>query len=222
MNLSEMRVKLRRRIGNPTVNAVTDVQLNDHINDAYTEIADRFRFHQVRKRCVFTTEDGRESYGIPTEATTILRVRDNTNGVKLEKFDDRRMAERRVADGELPTGFPIHYARYRDYLSLDPVPNGAYEIEVYYKRSMTNLLNDADVPVLPVVWHEGIVKLARFKYFEDVLDLPKARVAQDFWQNWLSDKPTELDEEKVDFDSGVSVPTLEQGLDRRQDFNTSL
>lgn len=213
-----MRDKLRRQIGNPTTTAVSDGQLVEHLNDAYREIANKYRFHRLRKLCTFDTEIGTSRYGLPTDCSVVLRVRDTTNEVKLEKFGDRRMADR--ADATMQAK-PKSYARYRDFVELDPIPDGVYTIELFYKSAITELVADGDVPVIPDSWHEGIVKLARFKYFEDQVDLPKAKAAYDLFGAWIQDQPVEVDEEKLDMDSGVSVPTLEQSLTQRLDFNYS-
>lgn len=207
MQLSDMRTRLRKTIGNPDTTDVPDADLNELINLAYRDIAGRYRFHTVRKLCQFTTVDGTERYGLPTDCEVVLRVRDVTNGTKLRKRGDRFAAVQEASDDEV-TGKPTDYVRQRDWILLDPTPDDAYVMELYYKAGITDLDADTDEPILPEAWHEGILKLARHKFYDDSGDIPKATYALANYDSWLSTKPIEFDEEKKDIDQGVEIPTL--------------
>ena len=124
MNLTTMRTRLRKRIGNPDTNDVPDTDLNEYINQAYKDIADRFRFHQVRKLCSFTTTSGSKDYELPSALIAILNVRDRTNGAKLEKTDLRDDADQESVDDDID-GIPTKYIRIRNFIRLEPTPDGA-------------------------------------------------------------------------------------------------
>jgi len=221
MNLGQMRTKLRRRIGNPVDPNVTDDLLNEMINQGYRDVADRFRFHKNRKLCTFLTVAGQSNYGLPTELLSIIKMRDMSNGGRIMKSDARQDSEREVdtTDNE---GKPKHYTRYKSWVMLRPTPDDEYTIEVFYKADIVDLVSDVEEPILPVVWHYGIVEMAKYYYYMDQPDLPKAQAAMAAFNDWVSSKPTEVDEEKMDFDTGVAVPTLTQGgSDSRLDFNHS-
>lgn len=218
MELSDMVAVLRRRIGNPSTTDVTDTILKEHINSAYVEIADNFRFHKTRKLCTFTTVASTRRYGLPTDCDVVLKVRDNTNSVRIEKSDSRRFAELTDTTTE---GFPTQYARFRDWIELQPTPDGAYEIQLYYRVATTLLSADTDEPALPASWHEGILRLARWYYYTEEGDEPKANSAYNSYTVWASKKTNEVDEEKVDFDSGVSLPELSDFVPQGLDFNHS-
>lgn len=218
MQLTEMRSRLRRQVGNPTTTDVADSVLTQHINSGYKEIANKFRFHTVRKLCRFSTVVGTKRYGIPSDCAVVLRVRDLTNEKRLEKFDDRRAFEEVDLD---TTGYPTYYTRFRDWVELHPSPNGVYEIELHYKADMADLAGDTETPTLPTSWHEGILRLAKYYYYDEQGDIPKATAAYNAYTVWADSKPIEVDEEKTDFDSGVTVPTLSNGLPKNLDFNHS-
>lgn len=207
MNLLEIRTRLRRRVGSPDATDVTDASLNEFINTAYRDIASRFRFHKVRKLCTFDTIASTSRYGLPTDCEVVLRLRDQTTGMKLRKEDDSFEAGLEgVAD--TVEGVPASYLRQRDWVKISPVPDGVYTIEVFYKAGITDLVNDTDSPVIPASWHEGIVKLARHGFYDDAGDVPKAQYALQNYASWLSTKSIEVDEEKVDMDKGVRIPSL--------------
>jgi hypothetical protein len=91
MILSEMQELLKGRIGNPIEAEVSTNKLTSLLNQAYTDIADRYRFHKARKRCRFVTVVGEARYDLPTDVLEVYRVSDVTNNVKIDKWGDRRL-----------------------------------------------------------------------------------------------------------------------------------
>lgn len=222
MDLHGMRDKLRIRIGNPTTTDVSDLRLSDVINRAYDDIAARYKFHRVRKICLFDTVVGQARYGIPADCFAVLRVRDNTNGKRLDKIGDTKFSDRTDTVALTTNGRPRRYIRQRDWITLDPPPDDVYQIELFYKSKPADLVADSDTPVIPEQWHEGIIRLARFYYWDDIGDLPKAESASGIFDKWVAEMPTEFDDEAQAIDTGVGIPTLEQSqTSRRLDFDSS-
>lgn len=206
-SLSEMRLELRTKIGSPTTTDVPDALLTRLLNEAYRDIGTKHPFHETRQVAYMTTTSGTGRYNLPSDATIIRRVWDATNGRRLEKAGQRLASERRGAD-LLQNGFPRSYIRAGTYLQLHPVPDGAYTIYVYYSSAVADLTDDADVPVLPLPWHTGIVKYARYLFWDERGDINKAQYSYSAYKLWLADKPSELDEEKADMEGGVEIPSL--------------
>lgn len=211
MDLTTMRTRLRARIGNPDTTDVPDATLTRIINSAYTDIADRFRFHSARKLCTFPTVADTQDYGLPTDLIEIMKVRDQTNGWQLSKADYLDEAAKEERSDSVITERPRFYIRYRNFIRLEPTPDGVYTIELFYRAGITELSADGDTPILPSAWHEGIIKLARHYFYDEVGDIPKAQYALSIYNSWLSTKPNEVDEEKKDLDKGVRIPTLATG-----------
>lgn len=215
MQLDEMRTMLRARIGNPSTVDVIDPKLNEVINLAMHDISGRYRFHKARKRCTFLTVAGQSAYSLPIDCEVVYRLADITNFKKLEKIGDRQFS----TQTDNVNAKPLKYVRYRDFVELVPIPDDVYTIEVFYKYFVVTLANDGDSPGIPASWHYGIVLLAKWYYYTDQADAPKAAMAYEAFKLWVSDKPTEIDEESVDIDSGVDILTLSQQSTPRQDFN---
>jgi hypothetical protein len=214
MNLFEMRTQLRSRIGNPTITDVPDSVLTQELNAAYLDIEDRYRFHKARKRCQFLTVPGQSRYDLPSDVLSVFRVSDETNHRKMIKIGER--------DAPQTLAKPMRYVRYRDWLELDPTPDGVYTMEVYYKYFHGRMSEDQHVPGLPLAWHEGIVVLAKYNYYINIAtDQVKAGAAYQAWELWIRTKPTEIDEESVDIDSGVEVVPLNMSTTDRLDFDHS-
>lgn len=225
MQLQELQTRLRSQIGNPSLVDVTNEDLTQLLNDSMKDITGRYRFHKARKRCVFWTVRGQGAYGLPVDCESVFRLWDQTNRVKLEKIGDRQFSSQtNLAD---TVGKPTKYVRYRDYVELYPIPDqgtsaeaeDGYAIEVFYKYKQVLLSDAADSPGIPDSWHLGIVLYAKYLYYIGQGDIPKQQSSLETWKIWVADKPTEIDEESVDIDSGVDVLTLSQTIDPRQDFN---
>lgn len=215
MNLSQIRTRLRRRIGNPDTGDVSNTDLNEYINDSYRELAVNYSHHKVRKICTFPTVVGTADYGIPADAGAILGVRDTTNNVKLVKFGLRRGDTVTVTQN----GRPQAYERIRGFVRLYPPPDGIYTIRLRYRENITDLSADGDEPLIPMTWHFGIVLHARWNYFDDKGDIPKATHAWNTFVAWVEGKQTEIEEESIDLDSGVELPTLAGNVEPRLDFD---
>lgn len=211
MDLSTMRTRLRARIGNPDTTDVPDADLTRIVNSAYGDIADRFRFHMVRKICTWDTVSGTQDYGLPTDLLEIIKVRNQTEGWQIKKGDYVDAADKWERSDSVIESRPTHYIRYRNFMRLEPTPDGVYTIELFYKAGVVNLVDNADEPILPSTWHEGIIKLARHYFYDEKGDIPKAQYALAIYNSWLSTKPNEVDEEKKDLDKGVRIPTLASG-----------
>lgn len=214
MTIAELRARLRRQIGNPSATAVTDATLDIYINGAYRDIAEKYKFHKVRRICRFDTVAGSDKYDLPTDTGTILKVRDLTNENRLRMYDPNEVFENVVTET-----YPKAYAHIRDWIQLFPTPDDVYTIEVMYKANVYDLSDINTTPVMPSSWHEGIPLLARHKYYDDAGDVGKAIYALNVFKNWVQDKPVEVNEEKSEIDAGVRLPSLARTYPR-YDFDS--
>ena len=218
MNLTEMRDSLREKVGNPTIGDVTDTKLSEHLNTAYRDIAVKYRFHGVRRRCSFPTVIDIQKYVLPTDVGALFKVWDVTNKRPLVKIGHEQLPDN-LSD---TSGQPLQYLRSVDWIELYPIPDAVYTIEMWYKTQVADLASPADEPAIPLPWHVGIVNLGRWYYWDEKGDIPKARWAMDNFKVWVSDMPVEVDEETVGIDSGVRIPTLLNNFDKGLEWDKSL
>ena len=207
MNLSELRTKLRENVGNPSVAEVPNATLDALNNEAYEEIHDKFGFLKARKIVTFPTIASSELYQLPDDCLAVFSVWNTTAGHKrkLEKKDENWLATQQDEED----GDPVAYVRQRGWIQLVPTPDAVYTMRLMYKAHYTAMTLDADTPAIPLSWHPGIWRLARFRYWDQKGDLVKAQWANDVWLQWLSDKPSELQEEyQMDDTEGVTMPFL--------------
>lgn len=201
-----MRTALRSKVGNPTVAEVTDATLNRFLNEAYRFIVGRYAFNETRCVKTFDTSATVSRYTVPPNLLALHRLWDDTNKKKLEKRGIRFLA---TARKNVPNGKPLYYVRTKDWFQLIPTPDAVYTVNIFYLQDVTDMAADADVPVIPATWHDGITIKARHLYYDERGDIGKAIYAKNEWKDWVSDKPSEIDLEKDDLeDSGVIVASL--------------
>jgi hypothetical protein len=206
MNLEDLNARLRRSIKRPGEEDVSEEDLTQYINEGYRDLCGRYAHHMTRKICTFLTVAGHAKYQLPDDCASVMWMRDQTHGNKLWKKGDRSRADQRVPIFE---HWPRKYLRARNYVYLIPTPiEDGYVIEFQYIAIPALLALPADVPVLPVTWHMGIVLRARWYYFIDRGDIAQQNAALNTYTVWVSDKPSEIEEETVDIDSGVELPEL--------------
>lgn len=218
MDLTTARSTLRSKIGSPNTTDVPDTTLTRIINAAYREIGTKYPFNEIRCLTSFSTVVDQPRYNLPTDLAIIRRLWDDTNKHRLRKRGMRYLSALPI---NLVAGKPRDYVRGPTWIELVPQPDAAYTIDLYYDTSIGDLVADSDIFVLPLGWHDGIVLKARHIYYDEKGDIGKAIYAKNEWKDWVSDKPSEIDQEKDDMeDVGVILTDLGGEYSRRQGRRT--
>lgn len=217
MDLLGLRTKLRSKVGNPSTAESSDTFLDGLINEAAEEIQNKYVFHKGRRIVTFPTIADSTLYDVPLDCVAVFSLWNTTTNYqgKISKKDENWLA----AQQSNTAGPPIGYVRQRGWIELSPAPDQVYTLRLFYKTGYTLLTQDDDTPVIPNTWHPGIWRLARVNYWDEKGDLAKAQWSKSFWDQWVQDKPDELQEEyQMDMTEGVTMPGLIRGSD--QDANT--
>lgn len=216
MNHTALIARTRAAIGSPSATAVPDATITDHINNGYRQITTRYRFHANMIRSTFSTVAGTASYPLNALDLEVHNVWNKTTGRVIRKIDQLNLQsyDDSVA---YPTsrGVPTKFYRDGSNLVLFPNPDSVYTIEILTKRLPVVLSAGSDVPVIPETWHDCLVYWARWSYFDSIGDYPKAQYAWNTIQTWLQQRPSEFDEESVNFVHSVDVVTLASGVNSR-------
>ena len=221
MNLTTALGELRTRVGNPSTGEVTDLVLTSVLNYTIREIATKYRFYQFRVEGTIPTVLGTADYALPSNVRVVLSVWDATNRIQLRKTGQRFNATSLTIYSGI-NGKPQRYGRVGNNIRLFPTPDAVYSIKYLGKQVPADLVAGGDLVVLPDAWMDGMLKLGRAKYYDDIAhNATKAIEAYNSWTLWLETQPTEIDEEKVDDDSGVEIPTLGV-VEPRYDWDSSL
>ena len=222
MTLAQLRTALRLRIGSPSTTDVPDANLTGHVNSAYQEILNKYKFKRRRGKAKFSTQIGVSKYIVSDLTDVIYTVWDRTNGKMLERVGKTKLAQEdynSTPPTSVQNGKPTQWDHAETYLHLLPAPDAVYQIEFVYKVIFVALSLDADVPIIPFNWHRGIIILGAHIYYDDEgSDPQKAVYHKNQFRDWVADQPVEEHEATESIDSGVQVPSLSGGaMTRRPD-----
>jgi len=204
MTHTEMLTQLRTLLGEPTTSDVPDAQLTLRLNQAYLRICDTHNLPQLLARTAFNTVVGTQSYALAATDLWLLSVWNKTHGYKLRKIDFNMLNVYDDSSSTSPaTGRPKRYYRDVSTVTIYPKPDAIYAMEFVTKIKPTKLTASGDTPILSEPWHEGICLLARWYWFDQHFDYPKAQYAYSVWQTWLQTKPNEAHQESVDLNEAA-------------------
>ena len=193
--------------------------MDECLNDSNQEITDKYIFHKGRKIVTFPTVSGSKLYDIPSDCLSVFSIWNTTTNFqqKLRKRDENWLATQQTETN----GPPVCYVRQRGWIQLSPTPDAVYTLRLFYKAWTATLVTDGDVPAIPEAWHPGVWRYARYIYWDQIRgDNAKAQWCLGVFQQWVSDKPTELQEEQqMDDTEGVIIPGL-VGRVASNDFNS--
>lgn len=211
MNLSELRRRLRQQVGKPSEVQVPNDQLDDAINEAYGHILDRYPHSVNNSWFKFSTLSGEGDYNIPDYIGPIDQVWDVALWKKLPQIPDTNIA---TLDGRANSR-PRGWVRVNNGITLYPQPDGVYEIGVKAKITSAPLASPSDLPMLDGSWHDGIVRRARYEWYDHwAPDATKAREALASWGEWIATKTTIQEQEVVTTLMPVEVPTLAAAMNQ--------
>jgi len=161
MTLAEIRAQVRYRVGQRA-----DLQTNDgltsldySINAAYDEITHNFRFTELERLDLGqSAAQGDESIPVPTNAYAVLTVFNTTDSLRLQPLVGGWEArERNFSTTQVR---PDRWVRFADALFFKQPADATYNFRIAVQDSPTELTAASASPVIPRVWHRGIIILA--------------------------------------------------------------
>ena len=167
----EMRDIVRDMLGGETSETLSDTRILRYLNMGYLKTAAKFKPDQLKAATptTITTADGTGSYELSID--TVLCVDDlinDTSDYRLYSFSDTQ--HHSYNQGADATGSPIYYrvdgvgSNNRFNISLFPVPDAVYTINVEYFKKPTELKlsPSATSTVLPEQLDESIMYRATY------------------------------------------------------------
>ena len=121
--------------------------------DAFTELtqAPKASFRELDALYEVTLHPDQRNITVPADFWFILSIRD-----KWRKFEQVHW---QVIDRVYRShGIPVRYARYKDYIEFDPIPDRRHELQVRYRRRLPPLAPGLIIP-LEREWHELLITL---------------------------------------------------------------
>jgi hypothetical protein len=147
MNLGQLRTEVLNRGFDP---GVYGARIDQFINDAQNLIARRVDYYINEDSQTYSTVAGTNLYPLPTNFARVreLFATDVTQIIAPVGIRD--------IDGSSSTtqGRPYAYALDGANLHLYPTPDNIYPLELRYWTMPPALINDTDIPTIPVDWHQ--------------------------------------------------------------------
>lgn len=215
MNFGTIQTHVLRNLGNRQLGGDTAIitLVKEWINSCYIDLVTTGKFPELNRfapipvptledKDTFTTGVGLDYYNYPTNALTITALKDTTNDNPLVQRD---MATLQKYKSTAP-GKPRFYASYGGKIYLDPTPDATYTIYRLFRKKIADatLVNNEDIPVVGVEWHEAIEIGATYRGLRSIGD-PRM-------EKWLADLKAYIiahseqqTEEEEDFDDGFQV-----------------
>ena len=167
----------------------TTDQQTRFINEAYREIhrARRWPFLEAIDTSS-NTAAGTPSYAIPMsnwrnlDAVRLSWPADLTQNLMIDYMEPQDLFDRQQNDPTVAT--PQYWTMYAQQLWFYPIPDQAYQIKIFYIIEPPDLADDADVPLVPVAYHDLLVTGALFRSAARQRDF----INMELWQaKWGSD-----------------------------------
>jgi len=146
----QLKSEITQRMGN---RQDLSTRIDQWAMDAFTELtqAPQASFRELDAIYEPIAKTGQSKIPIPADFWFILSLRDNTR-----KYDQVHW---QVLDRVYrTTGLPTRYARYQDWIELDPIPSQDIPLIMRYRRRLPKLAAGMEIP-LEREWHEMLITL---------------------------------------------------------------
>lgn len=164
MNRSELRTNMRLLLNEETAGFWSDADLNKCVNMAcqkVNSIVSGIKEDYFTASATFVTVANTKSYNLPTDCRFVRRMEiyDTSDTGKIYKVDEIKFPQTE-AQGPWPypyTGRPIGYYLIGTHFDLHPIPDGVYNMRIYYDTRKNDLSTESDSPSIPTDFHDSVV-----------------------------------------------------------------
>lgn len=166
--LSSLRTELQAQFSGRT--DVTTARYNLWINKAYREVCSMVRLRETMGSVPFSLVASQPFYLIPVQVASALRLAlVDTTDYPIEGGRELRQIDygvwRTLDDITVPASgidaVPTSWFRWRRMIVVWPTPQTSYTANLDCMIRPDDLVNDTDSPLLPIEFHDSILKRAR-------------------------------------------------------------
>lgn len=182
MNVGEIGTRVKRTFGDESGVQLTDDDLYRYINDGTRQLILQNE-ELLQTLGTMSAVLGQQTYTLPVDLLILKSVsykipNQDTfyrlNGMSFNDFHE--YVEGWDSTNSLAKGAPVAFMRYGDQISLFPIPDvaGVNNIKIYYNRKPVDVAALVDIPDIPVLYHEVLVKYCLSQAYEMDEDLEAA------------------------------------------------
>ena len=209
MNLGEIKTAVQRLFGDESGAQITEADIIRWANDAQVDIVRKTEVLQSHRETDVSSGD--KSYELPSDFMFMSRA--TLDGIKLARTTIQEIDARSSSADNVADGTPSHFYTWggRIYLYPGPSSGGTGNLDIWYVKSPVALVNDEDIPEIPVHMHEDMVRfcLARARELDADYDAAE-RSAMDY-EARISQSRHELTTQPIDSFPAVRVVPGDEG-----------
>jgi hypothetical protein len=179
LSLADLQEEIYDNLG-MSQDDISLTKVNQNINRAFWEISKKLKFREQDDSFVITLTPGTNSYAIGAyisdlDAIRHLTILDTQNASTIWTPIQQTTYEE-LMDVENDTNpayqIPTKYARFESSIVFNYLPSYAYQVKVWYKKSLGDVLISG--PPVPEEWHEVIAYGATARCWINMGSVPKA------------------------------------------------
>lgn len=129
-------------------------RIKDWTNEVYTEICNSGYWRFLETESSFSTLIDQETYTLDADCLVnrIINVREMETPSLLNRIDFKAIDKSYPDTSDTSTGTPSYYYFENNEMSLFPVPNAVITINYRYYKTVTEMSEATDVPLIPEHW----------------------------------------------------------------------
>jgi hypothetical protein len=182
MNVGDIGTRVKRQFGDESGVQLTDDDLYRYINDGTRQLILQ---NEELLQTLGTTSAvvGQQDYALPVDLLILKSVSYKIPGgdtfyrMEGKSFNEfNEYIDAWDSTNSLAKGTPLVYMKYGDHISVFPIPDvaGTNNIKIYYNRKPVDVNDLTDIPDIPVLYHEVLVKYCLSQAYEMDEDLEAA------------------------------------------------
>jgi len=146
----QLKSEITQRMGN---RQDLSTRIDQWAMDAFTELtqAPKATFRELDAIYDVIAKQGEQRIAVPGDFWFILSLRDEQRKLDQVHWQVLDRVQRTI-------GIPVRYARYQDFLELDPIPSQDWALTMRYRRRLPKLQAGMAIP-LEREWHEMLITL---------------------------------------------------------------
>jgi hypothetical protein len=161
----------------------TDAQLYNWIWQASHELAKKAWL--IERKYNASTVAGTQDYQFPTNTIAIKRV--TVNGRKIKNITHRYDDAITLSNATVTTmGWPIYYTTFNYTISLRPIPDAVYTLQVFSYSDAQQITAQSTLEVPPLFHFDMVDYLLYRMYFKDK-DTQNAQIHAAIWADHVKD-----------------------------------
>ena len=179
-----------------------DVVIQNAIQHAHQEIGTVFRHFELEELAITNLIVGYRRYTLPADLRTIITVRDETAGRRIQKEDYRIFDDM----GIFTSGPLTRYARYGNYIEFDHYADSTNQITIRYNKKVSTF-SGSETSYLAPEWDEAIVLGAIYRVLQRIKEYEQSEIVKQRYIELVQSRtdPRDIEDEDIEQSLGVRI-----------------